>query len=338
MFTADEQEQIRGLVNAGISARTAIRAIEAIFPTATTEITRPAIANAMHPLVEVSEGASNALSFIAGAIAVRNDREKPAARLWPRRTFIERAFAELDDAITETRSAAEELVALAGVLAGAGDAASLPAVTLATTHLSRATTRLNRFDRYLAYADPLAWKADPLLQRDVQTNLYRASGQYLYDSLEGLVAAYSADPAVLTAPQLEIMRDALAWGWLIQDDMAKHVARLLGIPWVPGEAIIPIAFWDSIARTSPRFQFYLTYAGYLLQNEAAGARPKLQNFIATLVLPKGEDAWKRFDYFVGLLPTMAGWMAPGPPFGTLVGPGPVFLDLALDADDTDVLV
>jgi hypothetical protein len=309
VFTKPEQDQARILAEAGISARYALRMIEGVLPTATNEVTRPDLAATLHPLLEVVEGASNALSFLSGAIAVRGEAEKPAAREWDRAKFMERCFLELDAALHEAAEAFERLAELDLMLPGQDN------VALARIHLTRANARLLKFNRKLAYADPNAFPGvDELLQRDVMTNLYRSSGQYLYDGLEAVLAAYSSDPPILEAPFLVLLKDALWMGWLIQDDLAKQTARCLGIEWVVGEHPVETAFWETIATTSPRFQFCLTYIAYMLAAGPVLKRPELQkNFI--LASRKIADAWKRMDYFVGLLPVMAGWMAPRKPFG-----------------------
>jgi hypothetical protein len=314
MFSAAEKLEARRLVEAGISARKSLRAIEALLPMCTTDVMRAPLVSTFHPILEVVEGVSNALSFLTGAIAVRGDQEKPAARLWPRQTFLDRAYKSLGEAIQEGAEATDALNMIE--LRLTDNQTAMTGLAVARNHLQRALGRILAFNQNHTYLDPNAWNADPLLQRDVMTNLYRSSNQYLYDSLEALLDAYSADPPIMSESAMTLLRDSLAWGWLIQDDLAVQTARMLDIAWVPGENPIETAFWTSIAETSPRFQFYMTYASYLLKEDSVAQRPKLQGLIAGLVLPKGLDSWKRFDYYLGLLPVMAGWMKPRQLFGT----------------------
>jgi hypothetical protein len=147
------------------------------------------------------------------------------------------------------------------------------------------------------------------------TNLFRGKGQYVYDGLAAILAAYSSDPPILEVPFLTLLKDALWLGWLIQDDLARQTARCLGIQWEKGERPVEAALWETIGITSPRFQFCLTAIAAMLAAGPVLARPQLQeNFI--LASRKVADGWKRMDYFVGLLPVMAKWMPPGQAFGT----------------------
>lgn len=313
MFTDPEKLEVRRLVEAGISARLALRMLEGILPTATTEGTRPVLAAALHPLLEAVEGASNALSFLSGAVAVRSEEEKVAARQWDRGHFIARCLLSIDEALHEAEEGFEHLLEVEQMLPG------LPNVALAVVHLTRARARLQKFNRKLLYLDPLAFEGvDPILQRDVMTNLYRASGQYLYDGLAAILQAYSSDPPILEVPFLLLLKDALWLGWLIQDDLAQQTARCLGVQWVAGENSIEAAFWETVADTGPRWQFCLTAIAAMLAAGPVLARPQLQeNFI--LASRKIADGWKRGEYFLGLLPVMAKWMAPRQAFGTRAG-------------------
>ena len=328
MFTPAEQVEVRRLVEAGVSLRTAIRYVEAAMTAAAPPASRTALAALLHPLLEADEGAAACLFLLAGGIVARGEDEKVALRLEPRAEFIARGLRGLDAAIVEATEALDGLRALLAV-----ETPPDANLTLALVHTSRALARLRAFNRALAYADPLAWPGvDTVIQRDSMTHLWRFSGQYLYDGLSGVLDAYVADPTGFSPAQLAVMKDALGYGWLCEDDAQKTCARFLGLAWVAGETPLVAAYSSLLNVTSPRFQFCVTYVAQLLGASAVLNRPESQRLLIVAVA-KLVDAWKRLDYAASLVPTLAGW-ATLPVLAAVVADDVAVLS---DADLSDVV-
>lgn len=302
MFSDPEKKQIGDLVGAGIYIRTAIRAMESAIAVSSTPETRPVLVSMIHPLLEADEGAAACLGLLAGAIVARGEAEKVSLRLQPRDVFLGKAMAGLDRAISEA-SEARDL--FQGLLTGAmpGDAN----VALSLFNIKRALVRLTGFNKSLAYADPTGWPGvDPIQQRDAQTHLWRSGGQYLYDSLSGILDGYAAD-TLLPAQLLLALKDILGFGWLIEDDLQKCAARFMGIQWIPGEEPLHAAHLLLLNDTSPRFQFGLTYLVQLLSFDAVLGRPEMQKLFI-VAGAKWADAWKRADYAASLCPVLGDWV------------------------------
>jgi hypothetical protein len=302
LFTDPEKAEARQLIEAGTYARTAIRAVESAMAVSTTETTRPVLSAVIHPILEADEGAAAALGLLAGAIVARDDRAKIALRLQPRQFFRDTAMFEVAGAIAEAVEAEQAL----GLLL-TGPMPADPNVTLALFNVRRCLVRLRGFDQSLPYLDPLAWPGvDPILQRDAMTHLWRSGGQYLYDALSAVLDAYVADPPPLPGPLLVALKEILAYGWLIEDDLQHACARYLGIEWVAGENPLLAAQTNLLTVASPRFQFMLTMVAQLLSSEAVAGRPLLQKKLIFAVA-KGTDAWKRLDYAALSASVLAGW-------------------------------
>jgi hypothetical protein len=303
LFTDPEKTEIRQLVEAGTYGRTAIRAVESAMAVSTTEATRPVLLAVVHPILEADERAAAALGLLAGAIVARDDRAKIALRLQPRQFFRDTAMFKVAEAIAEATEAEQALTLLStGLLPGDAN------IALALFNVRRMLVRLRGFDQGLPYLDPTAWTGiDPVLQRDGMTNLWRSGGQYLYDALAAILDAYGADPLALPAPLLVALKEILAYGWLIEDDLQHATARFLAIPWVSGESPLVAAQVNLLTVTSPRFQFMLTMVGQLLSPEAVLGRPLLQKKLIFAVA-KGTDAWKRLDYAALSAGVLGGWV------------------------------
>jgi len=310
LFNSLEQVEMRRLVEAGIGARAALVAMEGVMGTEFSPDLRPIIANTLHPLLECVEGATNALGNLTGAICERDERAKVARRLDPREVFVAEALAALNDAIDEGEEGLRALDTLTLLLP------SNLLVKASRVNMVRTLARLRLFDQSLPYEFPLAWpNMDPLLERDMKTNLWRSKGQYLYDALAALIHGYSADPTPLLPADLYLLQTALEYGWKIQDDLGKVTLRVSGIPYTPGENGLAVSFWTLAGTTSNRWQFCMTNTASLLNSATVEDHPLLQ-LDAIYALAKGTDAWKRAEYVLGLLPVMAGWMTPGKAFGT----------------------
>lgn len=310
MLTPAEKTEFKRLVDAGISLRTALRAIEGMLPSRTTAEARPLLADTLDALLEATEAATNAVYWVSGAIVARGDAEKIDVRTRPRVYFVESAFKEVSEAIERSELALVLLQRLS--LAHPDDSG----IATAKANTTRGAARLRTFDRALEYADPLAWPGvDPILERDCKTDLFRASSQYLYDALAGVLEAYSADAECLSSESLELMVGSLKYGWLVQDDFAQACARVCGVPLVAGEKPLDVAFWSLIGTTSPRLQFCLYNMSQMLTAPVVLARPELQTLLIEAV-KDGVDCWKRFDYALGLIAVLGGWLPAGKPFGT----------------------
>lgn len=311
MFTGPEIIEMKRLTEAGIGARAAIVAMEGILATEVSPTLRPILAETIHPILECIEGTSNALGNFGGAICQRDERAKVKRRLASRDVFLADALQGVNDAIDEGEEGLGKLEELLLVIP-----ASSSAVKVVKTNLSRTVARLRLFDQSLPYEDPLCYpKMTPILERDLKTDLWRSSNQYLYDALAALIDGYSADPLPMTPQYLYILQTALKFGWDVQDDLSKVTYRAFGVPYEVGEDPIPTSLWTLAGTTSNRWQFCMTNIASLLTAENVKDRPLLE-VDAVFALAKGTDAWKRADYVLGLLPVAAGWMPPGKPFGT----------------------
>jgi hypothetical protein len=285
-FTDGEREQLKKLLRAGRDIRGALRNLETNIWT-TAEDTRRLLAVAEHAATECDEGVVNALLFLAGTAAERDDKVRDDLRRKPRAEFRRRAYNALDEAVHEGEEALEAI-----------DAAALVRTTDDDyqLHLRRAkfqtaetVKRIRAFDRTLGYDTP---PAQAVLFLD---QAWQSVGQYGYDITIDLEAAF-LEGAPLSAEAYRAWGTALSQVWLQTDQVMNCVSRAIGIEILEGEDPVEASLRDLLFDAPQHLHVVQVSLDTIqTQTNADVSRPVLARMLSKARIDLSDD-WRHLDF------------------------------------------